>query len=163
MTLTGLASANASDTSVMFGLFSVGCVCYINILIYLLVSYIKNIKKCHNETNFPSQLSKNNVIVFRLLFGLIATTWNGYPIGFILWKTNTISMENVMIIFVCLDFISKGASVLTLLAYKHILYNKNGFLVRVFRRVVKVQPIIDVAPPLMLESEANLKQLEVVT
>lgn len=127
MTLTGLGSANTTNTSIMFVLFSISSVCYMNILIYLFVSYIKYIKRYHNEANVPSQLSKNNVIVFRLLFGLIATVWNGYPVGFILWKTELISMEHTAIIFVCLDFISKGVSVLTLLAYKYILYNRNGF------------------------------------
>jgi hypothetical protein len=112
MTLTGLASANATNVVTMFTLFSIGCFCYINIVVYLFVTYIKQIKICHNETNFPSQLSKNKINVFRLLFCLIATIWNGYPIALILWKTQAIKMENAMVIFVCLDFISKGLAII---------------------------------------------------
>jgi bacteriorhodopsin len=141
MTLTGYASANAETTETMLALFGVSTTLYLFILLVVIVGYFRRANQRFRETNFPSQLTQNNLLVFKWMFSIIATTWNGYPITFILWKTDTIAIDQAIISFVCIDFVTKGLCVLVILSYTLMLYKQNGYLVRAFRRVIKVQPV----------------------
>jgi bacteriorhodopsin len=143
MTLTGYASASAEATEMMFALFGVSGACYVFIILFLSVSYCRRKKQSLQETNFPTQLTQNNLTVFKWIFCIVGTTWNGYPIIFLLWKTQTISVEHTIIGYVCLDLLTKGLCVLILLAYKLMLYRQNGYLVRGFRHIIKVHPILN--------------------
>jgi bacteriorhodopsin len=145
MTLIGYASAVAKTTETMFALYGVSAALYAFIFLFMLASYCRRRHQRFRETNFPSQLTKNNRAVFKWLFSIIATTWNGYPIAFILWKTDTITIEQAIISFACLDFVSKGLCVLLILSYTLMLHQQNGYLVKAFRRIVKVHPIADTA------------------
>ncbi len=142
MTLTGYASASAKADTTVFALFGVSGVFYASLLAYMFVKYRQRAHLRHQETNFPSHITHNNLIVFRTLFGITATTWNGYPITYILWKTGTIGIEDTIIVFVCLDFVTKGLCVLIMLAYTLVLHHQNGYLTTAFKKVLKIHPLL---------------------
>jgi bacteriorhodopsin len=160
MTLTGLASENASSRETMFALFIVSSVCYINTFVFIFIKYITYKKQLKRDTNFPSQLTDNELIIFKILFYMYALIWNGYPITFILYKTRVIPIENAIISFACLDFISKGACILTILAYNLLLHERNGYLVSAFRRIIRIHPVNNDLTSISIEAGAKLNALE---
>jgi bacteriorhodopsin len=109
----------------------------------MFINYCKKLQEIRNETNFPSQLSQNKLNIFKILFYIIASIWNGYPISFIIWKMEYMSFDSIIICFAILDIITKGLCVLIILSYKMILYRQNGLFVKTFKRIIKVQPIED--------------------
>jgi bacteriorhodopsin len=146
MSLVGYASAHATEPETVFALFGVSGGLYLATMACLYTLYRMRERKKLQETNFPSFLEQNKLIVFKALFKIIAVSWNGYPLTFILWKTENITIEAAIVSFACLDFIAKGFYVLTLLAYKLMLFRQNGLIVRAFRRAVKVHPIPENLP-----------------
>jgi bacteriorhodopsin len=155
MTLVGYASAHSKSPETIFALFGVSGALYVTTMTYLYTLYRRRAREKLQETNFPHVLEQNKLIVFKTLFKIIAVSWNGYPLTFILWKTENISIEAAIVTFACLDFVAKGLYILTLLCYKLTLYRQSGLLVSAFRRIVKVHPIPEEAKkvPTTLPSE----------
>jgi hypothetical protein len=146
MTLTGYSAVYTDAINMTILLCSISVILYILTIGVMFVNYRRYTLKKHRDTNFPSQLHQNNIIVFRTLFYVIAVTWNGYPVIFFLWKSKIIMIEHAIMSFACMDIVTKGITVLVLLAHTLLLHKKNGFIVNTFKKIIKVHPITETLP-----------------
>lgn len=128
MIMSGYVSYITQNNALSYAMFSLGSLCYI-----LLNSiFLKNIK--------PLQKQNLKNRIFCKLYYSIAFTWIFYPIIHILLKTNNITQNTAISVYVSLDVLTKGIFTTLLIGSREIYQRHNSWLKNLINKLCRVHP-----------------------
>lgn len=119
MNIFGFVANGVRDLTLMYVFYGAGCVCLLTIFSYIGWIY-------YQQTWIFIDNPRRTRVITALLYPLVFT-WTLYPIVFILYKHEVVDFDHAMIGFLCLDFLSKGAFIFTLMRHQELLYIYDSF------------------------------------
>lgn len=131
MNLCGYLAHNLSRP-LAFGAFAVGGVCYSYALLSLTYMYYYR-NRAEGAVTVTRLATRNNDMfvvlhIAKILITSVYCVWSLYPVCFLLYIFEAISLDSVIIAFVVLDFISKGVFTCVLIGYYNYVNQTDSFL-----------------------------------
>lgn len=154
MNIFGFLSNNVRDEILFFVFYSLGILCLVIIFAYMSYVYYTN--------NWIFIDNKKGTKFVNSMIYIVVSTWSIYPVIFILYKYNLLNIENTVISFMCLDFLSKGLFMMKLIRHQELLYINDSFTRQTktsFLRIGKSEKVI----PVVDESPGNVTIITIPT
>jgi bacteriorhodopsin len=126
-----------------FGAFAAGATLYVYCLSFLTYLYFnKHMIGDVVSNDYPPNISMARRVAKRLIIG-VYSVWTVYPICFLLYLFEFISLDVVITAFIALDVASKGVFTSLLLGYYDYVNRHDSFLqsVVVFQRKQRIRPL----------------------
>lgn len=135
MIITGYVSYITQNMTLTIIMFIIGVICYI----ILNSIYLINFKRFINDNNQQTR----RCCIFRIIYFTVAICWLLYPITHILFKTDKITFNTTVNIYIILDVLTKGIFTTLMLGYKEIYQKHNSLLKNIFLKLFRIHPLED--------------------
>lgn len=126
-----------TQNTVSYICFLVGCFLYIFAASILYYIYKTGFRPIESQNQYE-QIHKLKLYKTLMLFVFIS--WMGYPIIFMLYILNNLSIEYTLLLFNCLDLISKGFFSFVSIGYEINKVDNTFFISRFTRRAIQIAP-----------------------
>ncbi len=144
MVFSGYISFLSTNTIVIYSTFVYACLCFCALFTYYLQKLKVFRKRMEKLSLPPTSIYRDSIRyrIYRAILISVVCSWILYPLGHILYKSGSITVNQTVIWYVCLDVATKGIFTNLLLGSRE-LYKKSplSFLGILTKKLFQIHPL----------------------